>query len=257
MKYQLETIPVWDAYGEKSECPLCLLRSRAERHYVEFFLGNSVMVPEIRVEVNRKGFCSRHFRLLFEGGNKLGLALMVHTHMTELLGRLEKDQAPLLREAQRLTAKNPVVRRLGGKPAVSGKLTGLSRLISGRQEECMICERIEKTLDRYAFTILHLWRKDPEFRDAFRESRGFCLTHLVLTNRMAAEVLPPGVLAEWIRSVLPLQERNLRRLHEEVHRFTQKFDYRSDEIPWEGARDSLPRALQKLTGESYEEKEKE
>jgi hypothetical protein len=30
MKYELETIPVWDAYQSDSECPLCLLMKKAE-----------------------------------------------------------------------------------------------------------------------------------------------------------------------------------------------------------------------------------
>lgn len=253
MKYQLETIPVWDAYAEKTECPLCLLRDRAERHYVEFFLGNSVMVPETRVEVNKRGFCPTHFRLLFQGGNKLGLALMVHTHMAELLGKLEKQQQALLKQSGRLASAGRLERAFRGSPELAAKLGALSNLITEQQQECMICTRIESTLRRYAFTILHLWRKDPEFRETLEASKGFCLTHLVLMSRMAEEVLSRSRLAEWLRTVLPLQQENLHRLHEQVHRFTQKFDYRSDDLPWEGSRDALSRALQKLTGSRFEE----
>ena len=44
MKYQLETIPVWEAYEKEGECPLCELVEKLESHYVDFFLGHSVMV---------------------------------------------------------------------------------------------------------------------------------------------------------------------------------------------------------------------
>ena len=38
-KYELETIPIWDAFDEGSECPLCILDERSEQHYLEFFFG--------------------------------------------------------------------------------------------------------------------------------------------------------------------------------------------------------------------------
>ena len=51
MRYQLDTIPVWDAYKAGGECPLCALRAQNEEMYVDSFLGASVMEPDTRVEV--------------------------------------------------------------------------------------------------------------------------------------------------------------------------------------------------------------
>ena len=42
MKYHLDTIPVWDAYHEEGECPLCILEDKSEKSYVDSFLGGSV-----------------------------------------------------------------------------------------------------------------------------------------------------------------------------------------------------------------------
>ena len=39
MKYHIDTIPVWDAYHQESECPLCILYSSLEKSYIESFLG--------------------------------------------------------------------------------------------------------------------------------------------------------------------------------------------------------------------------
>ena len=90
MKYELETIPVWDAYRADSECPLCLLLRRAEAEFVRFYVGHSVMVPEMRVQVNDAGFCRAHFPMLLAGGNRLGLALITHTHLGELRRKLDR-----------------------------------------------------------------------------------------------------------------------------------------------------------------------
>ncbi|MDZ7852596.1 MAG: DUF6062 family protein [Halomonas sp.] len=64
VKYELQTIPVWDAYEHEADCPLCYLEQKLEADYQRFFLGSAVMAPEMRVEVNRIGFCARHFSLL-------------------------------------------------------------------------------------------------------------------------------------------------------------------------------------------------
>ncbi len=247
MKYQLETIPVWEAYEKEGECPLCTLVEKLESHYADFFLGNSVMIPETRIEVNRTGFCPHHFSLLYAGGNKLGLALMTHTHMKELIGKLEKQLVGLLREARKSSSRG-FVRGLKEGNSLPHKLSESSQNYATQKKSCMICDRLTGTLKRYAFTIIYLWQKDSEFQERFQHSKGFCIPHFHFVNLMAMEVLSRKELGRWLEELVPLEQRALNRLESEVHHFTQKFDHLSNDIPWKNARDALPRALQKLTG---------
>ena len=90
MKYTLDTIPVLDAYKADCECPLCKLRILCEDQYVDTMLASAYMEPEWRVKSNETGFCARHFELMFDRRNRLGLALMTHTHMQEVIASLEK-----------------------------------------------------------------------------------------------------------------------------------------------------------------------
>ncbi|MFP4011975.1 MAG: DUF6062 family protein, partial [Spirochaetaceae bacterium] len=90
MKYELQTIPVWDAYEHAEACPLCYLEGRLESDLRDFFLGNAVMAPEMRVEVNSRGFCARHFALLARGTNRLGLTLMTQTHLGDRWERFRR-----------------------------------------------------------------------------------------------------------------------------------------------------------------------
>jgi hypothetical protein len=151
MKYQLETSPVWDVYREGVECPLCVLLAKAERHYVDFFLGNSVMAPEMRAQVNKTGFCPHHSSLLLEGDNRLGLALMTHTHLLELTEKLQKLHKGLRKKAERnLSSSGPLVKELKNTAA----------FVEKQQGECLICSRLESTAKRYAYTILYLWERD-------------------------------------------------------------------------------------------------
>ena len=95
MRYHIDTIPVWDAVKQQGECPLCALRRRNELIDVERFLGASVMEPDTRIQVNDTGFCARHQVLLYEQKNRLGHALMMHTHLKETIRKLQ----PILDEA--------------------------------------------------------------------------------------------------------------------------------------------------------------
>ena len=96
MKYTLDTLPVLDAYRENSECPLCRLRIACEDQYVDSMLGAAYMEPDCRVKTNEVGFCPRHFQLMFERRNLLGLALMTHTHLQQI----ERDHSGKRRRLQ-------------------------------------------------------------------------------------------------------------------------------------------------------------
>ena len=230
MRYHIDTIPVWDAYHEESECPLCLLRARAESDYVDLYLGGSVMEPKTRIEVNEKGFCARHFGMLYEAQNRLGLALITHTYFKQTL-----------EEWNRLTGK---------KKSAKDDLMRLSRWLQNKTGSCVICEKTEKTMNRYAYTILHLWQHEREFSETLGASKGFCLPHLALMLDMAAETLRKDKAAAWLATILPIQEREMSRMAEELWWFTQKFDHKNREKPWGNAKDALPRSIQKLSGEN-------
>ena len=83
MRYHIDTIPVWDAAKIDGECLLCALQRRVELQQIEYSLGASVMEPDVRIQVNKKGFCQHNQRMLFKGDNRLGHALMLESHLTE------------------------------------------------------------------------------------------------------------------------------------------------------------------------------
>jgi hypothetical protein len=234
MKYQLETIPVWDAFNEQSECPLCFLEDRNEKTYIKFFLGDSVMDPDTRVEVNKTGFCAQHSQLLFLGGHKQGLGLMMHTFLQHTIPLFENRADKLLKSTK-------------GKPSADA-IKQLSDFADTSVSECIFCRRLEQTLLRYCFTIIYLWKKDEQFKEAFKASKGFCLKHLPIVLDMAAQKLSGSGLRTFLNTLLPLQTASLHRLEKEILWFTQKFEYRNKDKPWNSSKDALQRILQKLTG---------
>jgi hypothetical protein len=234
MKYELETIPVWEAYRADGECPVCVLEKKNEAQYLKFFLGDSVMDPDTRVEANRKGFCVRHSNLLLEGGHKLGLALMSHTFLQQFLAKyrdMKKEE-----KVARARKKTP--------PDWPG-------FIRRSLSECLFCERLAQTLDRYVYTIVYLYRKDEDFRTTFQGSKGFCLPHAARVLEMADGELKGPVRDGFFSDLLTIEEQRLAVLEGEIDWFTQKFDYRNQDKPWGNSADALPRVLQKLKGHLF------
>ncbi len=135
MKYTLDTLPVLDAYRENSECPLCRLRIACEDQYVDSMLGAAYMEPDCRVKTNEVGFCPRHFQLMFERRNRLGLALMTHTHLQQV----ERDLKTILESGG--GSKGLLASLRGGKSEDSH-----AAKIRERLSGCVICEQLDGAL---------------------------------------------------------------------------------------------------------------
>lgn len=224
MRYHIDTIPVWDAYKQQGECPLCDLSAASEQSYLESFLGASVMEPAVRIEVNQKGFCGPHFAKMIQMKNRLGLALMVHTHMKERMQALEE------------------------LPIEKSSFFSKKKAASPTSTSCILCERLFNTMDRYVYTVLHLWKTDPEFYKMLQHSKGHCLPHHQKLLAMAGEVLGGEKANEFTRMLTSIQKENMARIEKELEWFTLKFDYRNSDKPWGESKDALERAINKLCG---------
>ena len=237
MNYTLDTLPVLDAYRENCECPLCRLRISCEDQYVDSMLGAAYMEPECRIKTNETGFCTRHFELMYQRRNRLGLALMTHTHMQEVA----KDLKRILESGN--ASKGFFAALRGGKTAPAH-----GEQIRSRLSGCVICEQMNNALERYAYTIAQLYGSNAEFKQMFEQSKGFCLPHLALILDMAEQTLPSSQNAAFTSALAALELQNLDRIEKELEWFTLKFDYRNTDKPWGNSRDAVERSINKLMG---------
>jgi hypothetical protein len=236
IKYELDTIPVIDAFKADSECPFCLLYHRSEQKYLEFHLGNSVMIPEQRELVNEHGFCSDHFTMMLETRKAPhGLGLMAHTHLWETNKKLFSFIDDLNKSLD--------------KPKNRDKsIDNLKKFLSNHIDSCLICEKIEAHMLRYAYTTVSLWKKQEDFKNLFGASRGFCLKHIPLLLDMALQWLSADETVSFFNALLPNLKKNYKRLEEEILWYTQKFDYQNTDKPWGTSKDALERTIMKLEG---------
>ena len=102
-------------------------------------------------------------------------------------------------------------------------------------------------MDSYIETFFYLWKNESEFRDKVANGKGFCLEHLSRIVTEAKKRMKDADFAEFAGVIMPLQKENLKRLDEELDWFIQKFDYRFQNEPWKNSKDSLERAILKIS----------
>jgi len=247
MKYEIDTIPVWDALRAGSECPLCLLEKRSRQAALRYYLGPSVMVPEVRVSVNETGFRPETLRLLARDPNKLGLALISHTRLKAFRAKLAAKTRALRQEAGKASAVNALQGLVAGR-SLHDRVAETVAFLRHEETRCLVEEKVRQDLARYTFTLLHLWQKDAEFRPAWSTASGTCLRHAPDLLEMAAQTLDARALGAFVTEYLKLMEKNLARVEEDVLAFTQTFDSTQSRPVVGNPQGALDRCLQKIAG---------
>ncbi|AUS95226.1 ABC transporter substrate-binding protein [Clostridium thermosuccinogenes] len=253
MKEKIYTIPVMEAFKEDCECPLCLLEKKLEDEYIDYILGPSLMEPDGREVTNEKGFCRRHYELLFKRqSNKLGLALILDTHLVEQNKKLKKlfdSSISAIKGAPGVSALKNLLSRSSSKQTGAGEsVDDLISALDNLESKCAVCSKLDYTMDRYIDVIFYLWSKERDFKDLFQSKKGFCLRHLKMLLAGAKKHLRQNEFNEFVVKVLEMQQENMERIQQEVNWFTKKFDYRYNDAPWGNSKDSVSRSIQKLAG---------
>lgn len=239
---QIYTIPVNEAFDASAGgnakasaeqknpeclCPVCRLYETLNENELTRILGAAMMEPDVRIETNREGFCSAHFRAMFHRKNRLGLALMLESH----LDTLREDLSPSL---------------------VGGLLKGIGTSAVARAKklegDCYICRRIDEHFTHMIDTVVHLYRTEEDFRRKFARQPFFCLPHYRMMAEAAREKLPKKLYADFYHDLERITLASLDTLREDVSWFCKKFDYRYENEPWYNAKDAVERTIVFLSG---------
>lgn len=262
MKEKLYIIPVKDALRAHDECPFCYMERSLEQYALDSVLGTSCsyMESDVREVTDREGFCRNHYRKMFAYGNALGNSLILETH----LRRLKKD---LLKEMKHYNdnAKSGKLSLMGrfrtggssaGAASESGSLAvisasnnNVSRWIRTEEGSCHICNIVKSQFQRYLATFFVLYKQnDSEFMELLRGGKGVCIHHLADVLDTAPQYINDKQQKELRELLFAQMEANLDRMIDELEWFQKKFDYRYRDADWNGAQDSVQRAMQKIAG---------
>ncbi len=226
MKEQIYTIPVNEAFDDKSgKCPFCLLFEKLQENQLTAILGASMMEPEIRIQTNNKGFCKEHFSMLRTRNNRLGLGLILESHLDvvkkeiKLGGLLSRDKTASPREA---------IEKLEGS--------------------CYLCDRIEDEFSVMFGTAVLLYEREKEFRDKLAGQKCFCLPHYRRLLEASAR-MSKKARADLVSDAAKVMEAYLDKLRNDISWFCQKFDYRNENEPWYDSKDAIERAISFLSSQ--------
>ncbi len=188
-------------------------------------MGASMMEPDIRIKTNNRGFCKKHYAKMFENNNRLGLALMLESHLRE-----QKDKLTIWKHA------------LLGKDNSKTALSHMNELNSS----CYICERVDEKYAKMISTAVLLWQKQTAFRSLLSEQPYFCLPHAEKLLECAKLRLDKKSFPVFAEAMEAVQSTYLTSLIDDVSWFCKKFDYRYENEPWGNAKDSVERAIRFL-----------
>lgn len=202
MKESIYTIPVTDAFLQEEKCPFCYIEDKLETEAVEYALGPSMMEPDIRQVSNRKGYCRHHLKAMYDKNERLSMALMLSTHLIFMQGELEKA-------------------KIEGGGLFSKSKDDISALESCAST-CVICEKLEKAMDRYISNFCHTYDKDKDFREIVKNGKPICAHHSIQIIKKA-----PAGTSELKKYILATLAETMDKKTQDIQGFIDMFDHRN------------------------------
>ena len=241
MKEKIYTIPVNEAFDADCECPFCVLAKKTDNDVLEYVLGPSYMEEDIREETDKVGFCKEHYYKMFYARNRLGVSLMLSTHIKKMNKKIES----LLKEESQLRGKSGLFARKSESP--------FAEFTKELSHSCYACQRIEGRMNSYFDTFFHLWKTEEEFRNKVKNCKGFCLEHLSRIICDGRKKLSSNRFSELMEVITKIETENLSRIDSELDWFIKKFDYRFKDEPWGNSKDAPERAILKIASASMDD----
>ena len=160
---------------------------------------------------------------MFSGKNRLGLALMLESHLDE--------------------QRKNFSRGLFSKPG-DVEIKSIEKL----DDDCYVCARIEYHFSKMLETAALLWDKDETFHKKLSAQPYFCLPHYKRFLEAARQRLSKKRFADFYKQASDVENKYFDELREDVSWFCKKFDYRYNDEPWKNSKDAVERAIAFLSG---------
>lgn len=212
---KIYTIPVNESFEEcmenqAPECPFCRLYNKLEENELDLILGASMMEPDIRMQTNELGFCGKHYAMMFGRKNRLGLALILESHLDSIRENMD------IKDLEKLDST------------------------------CYLCGRIERFLTKMIETAVFLYDTDPDFERKLRSQKLICLPHYRRAVSYGKARLNKKKFIVFNDIITEVTLNYFDELRGDVKWFCKKFDYRYESEPWRNSKDAIERAIRFL-----------
>jgi hypothetical protein len=210
---------VIEALAKTAECALCVLEANSLKRYFDALLYEMVNDPQVRKELAQsKGYCPRHAHMLLDCHSGFGTAILYQDQVTAFIEYLTSLSSTGLRRFSARTARE--WKAHAGCPACRIQMESRERAIS-------------VFLDGMA---------EPDMRNAFERSAGFCVPHFFTVIESAK---PPDVR----KYVNQIQQDKYADLLHDLNEFNRKHNYRFSHETMGKEGDSWARAVRMLVGQ--------
>lgn len=234
MAEKIYTIPINEAFERGTGCPLCHLTADLETSSLEYIMGAAMMEPDVRLETNRLGFCKNHYSKMLSMKNRLSLALMLESHLTNINSLLSKP------------ANNRTL--FSNLKKNDSDRTPLDLL--DQAGSCFICNRVGEFEKKYISNIIYMWKKDETFRQQLSRQEYFCLYHHGRLLESGQRDLNESLYLTFSSVLLEIQSCYLETISQDVSDFCKSFDHSNARIPLtEAQKCAIQRAINFLAGE--------
>lgn len=219
MRENLCSIPVSEVFEPKEGCPVCRLFQMLEERMVDYIMGAAMMEPDIRLETNRLGFCSRHLKLMRAKNNRLSLALQLETRLMEIKRGLGKEN---------FAKKDGTV----------------------QSHNCFVCGKIEESLSGFLTTICHLYETQPDFRELYSRQECLCYPHYLILCQYGEKKINKKLRGIFREQTQSLVENALDQIQKNLRAYCDLYDYRNTtpRSEWGPLGESIERAVWWTTG---------
>ena len=232
----IHTIPVIEALREPGLCAFCTMKKRLDDDAIKFIMGPAYMEDNVRMKTDEMGFCKKHLAAMYEEQNRLGLALMLHTHVKNLMKSIDTLASHSLKPSIFGSGADSYVAKLGEHLAQT-------------DEDCYVCKNVESTFARFVDTYFTLWNKGGSEAQLINSQKGYCLHHftMILHN---VKKLGSKKRGKFLAEIVPTWQTFMKDLEGDLDWFIQKFDYRNKDEDWKNSKDVLIRAQAIMGGEA-------
>lgn len=225
MRYHIDTGLIYQKFNENCSCPLCEIQKIVEEQFLYEFLNDAVMEDNTRIKVGRKGFCEKHFDMMFSRQNKLSVALQMETYLSKLK---EKLTLPL----------NPK------------KAKAVAKAIEKTLPTCVICELVDESMVKYYKTVARMFLYETDFYKTLLGTKGLCLKHY---SKLLQYSSYAGCLSkEYLKTIYGVWQNGYDNSLEKLKNFCNKHDYRNTLDFMGGEENSLEEIRERAYGKKYE-----
>jgi hypothetical protein len=214
--------------GSDEECFLCALEDEVERKYMDTYLSELVMDASSREEIIKsRGFCNHHFYKMLIAASKPGssdghgIALVNESIVEKLVRDLHKQRNHHIDDLHKLLAT---------------------------KNKCPACIHLGEFSRMYTEKIIELLSSgNEEFLKLLKESKGFCIPHFVKSVQVAKDV-ELAQSQKIIKTLIEIEEKNLRRLNSELAEYVKRQSYEFSEKDRSAIADIVLRSVEKIAG---------